>query len=112
MTAHDVKPRLPAGIEIVELQAFQRRIAPEAILSALHERGLRRILIEGGAETVSRFLVADCLDRLHVVVSPIIIGNGRPSAFKSFRRSSACKKRCAHQRRSTNWMATCCSIAI
>jgi diaminohydroxyphosphoribosylaminopyrimidine deaminase/5-amino-6-(5-phosphoribosylamino)uracil reductase len=79
MTAHDVKPRLPAGIEIVGLQAFQRRIAPEAILSALHERGLRRILIEGGAETVSRFLVANCLDRLHVVVSPIIFGNGRPS---------------------------------
>jgi diaminohydroxyphosphoribosylaminopyrimidine deaminase/5-amino-6-(5-phosphoribosylamino)uracil reductase len=79
MTAHDVKPRLPAGIEIVGLQAFQRRIAPEAILSALHERGLRRILIEGGAETVSRFLVANCLDRLHVLVSPIIFGNGRPS---------------------------------
>ena len=70
MTAHDVKPQLPAGIEIVGLQAFQRRIAPEAILSALHERGLRRILIEGGAETVSRFLVANCLDRLHVVVVP------------------------------------------
>jgi diaminohydroxyphosphoribosylaminopyrimidine deaminase / 5-amino-6-(5-phosphoribosylamino)uracil reductase len=79
MTAHDVKPQLPAGIEIVGLQTFQRRIAPEAILSALHERGLRRILIEGGAETVSRFLVANCLDRLHVVVAPIIIGNGRPS---------------------------------
>jgi diaminohydroxyphosphoribosylaminopyrimidine deaminase / 5-amino-6-(5-phosphoribosylamino)uracil reductase len=79
LTAHDAKPRFPAGIEIVGLQAFQRRIAPEAILSALHERGLRRILIEGGAETVSRFLVANCLDRLHVVVSPIIFGNGRPS---------------------------------
>jgi diaminohydroxyphosphoribosylaminopyrimidine deaminase/5-amino-6-(5-phosphoribosylamino)uracil reductase len=79
MTAHDVKPQLPADIEIVGLQTFQRRIAPEAILSALHERGLRRILIEGGAETVSRFLVANCLDRLHVVVAPIIIGNGRPS---------------------------------
>ena len=79
MTAHDVKPQLPADIEIVGLQTFQRRIAPEAILSALHERGLRRILIEGGAETVSRFLVANCLDRLHVVVAPIIIGSGRPS---------------------------------
>jgi diaminohydroxyphosphoribosylaminopyrimidine deaminase / 5-amino-6-(5-phosphoribosylamino)uracil reductase len=79
MTAHDLKPQLPADIEIVGLQTFQRRIAPEAILSALHERGLRRILIEGGAETVSRFLVANCLDRLHVVVAPIIIGNGRPS---------------------------------
>src|SRR6476659_7390251 len=79
MTANDVKPQLPADIEIVGLQTFQRRIAPEAILSALHERGLRRILIEGGAETVSRFLVANCLDRLHVVVAPIIIGSGRPS---------------------------------
>ena len=79
MTAHDAKPQLPADIEIVRLQSFQRRIAPEAILSALHECGLRRILIEGGAETVSRFLVAGCLDRLHVVVAPIIIGTGRPS---------------------------------
>src|SRR6202035_3312609 len=79
MTAHDAKPQLPVDIEIVRLPSFQRRIAPEAILSALHERGLRRILIEGGAETVSRFLVAGCLDRLHVVVAPIIIGSGRPS---------------------------------
>ena len=40
---------------------------------------MRRVLIEGGAETVSRFLAAGCLDRLHVVVAPIIIGTGRPS---------------------------------
>jgi riboflavin-specific deaminase-like protein len=79
MTTRDGKPQLPADIEIVQLQSFQRRIAPDAILSALQERGLRRILIEGGAETVSRFLVAGCLDRLHVVVAPIIIGTGRPS---------------------------------
>ncbi len=79
MTAHDAKPQLPAEIEIVRLPSLQRRIAPEAILSALSERGLRRILIEGGAETVSRFLAAGCLDRLHVVVAPIIIGTGRPS---------------------------------
>jgi riboflavin-specific deaminase-like protein len=79
MTAQDAKPQLPAGIEIIGLETFHGRIAPEAILSALHERGLRRILIEGGAETVSRFLVANCLDRLHILVAPIIIGNGRPS---------------------------------
>jgi riboflavin biosynthesis pyrimidine reductase len=36
-------------------------------------------LIEGGADTVSRFLTAGCLDRLHVMVAPIIIGSGRPS---------------------------------
>ncbi len=53
------------------------QIAPAAILQALAERGLKRILIEGGAETVSRFLAAGCLDRLHVVVAPIVLGSGR-----------------------------------
>ena len=33
-----------------------------------------RILIEGGPATVARFLEARCLDRLHVVVAPIILG--------------------------------------
>ena len=79
MTTHDAQPQVPAGIEIVPLVSSQRRIAPEDILAALSERGLRRILIEGGAETVSRFLAAGCLDRLHVVVAPVIIGTGRPS---------------------------------
>jgi riboflavin-specific deaminase-like protein len=79
MTTLDARVQLPAEIEIVCLPSLQRRIAPQAILAALSERGLRRVLIEGGAETVSRFLAAGCLDRLHVVVSPIIIGSGRPS---------------------------------
>ena len=34
-------------------------------------------LIEGGADTVSRFIAAKCLDRLHVVVAPMILGSGR-----------------------------------
>jgi riboflavin biosynthesis pyrimidine reductase len=36
-------------------------------------------LIEGGAETVSRFMQAGCLDRLHLLVAPIIMGSGRPA---------------------------------
>jgi riboflavin biosynthesis pyrimidine reductase len=39
---------------------------------------MRRMLIEGGANTVSRFLAAGCLDRLHVMVAPIILGAGGP----------------------------------
>ena len=38
------------------------RIAPPAILAALARCGFRRLLIEGGADAVSRFLVAGCLD--------------------------------------------------
>ncbi|MGB9053034.1 MAG: dihydrofolate reductase family protein, partial [Pseudolabrys sp.] len=55
------------------------QLAPTAILTALAAHGMRRVLIEGGANTVSRFLAAGCLDRLHVLVSPIIIGSGRAS---------------------------------
>lgn len=64
------------GVEIVTLPAPDGEIAPASILTALAERGFRRILIEGGANTVSRFIAAGCLDRLHVVVAPIIIGAG------------------------------------
>jgi riboflavin-specific deaminase-like protein len=77
LTASGVKPKLPEGIEIVAMPKTGGEIAPSAILAALAERGLRRILIEGGADTVSRFLAASCLDRLHVVVAPIVLGSGR-----------------------------------
>lgn len=47
------------------------------ILDALRERGLQRIFIEGGGVTLSRFLAAGVLDRLHVAVAPCILGSGR-----------------------------------
>ena len=36
-------------------------------------------MIEGGAHTVSGFLEAGCLDRLHIVVAPMLLGAGQPS---------------------------------
>jgi riboflavin-specific deaminase-like protein len=67
------------GVEIVRLASDNGQLAPATMLKALAERGLRRILIEGGADTVSRFLAAGCLDRLHIVIAPIIIGAGPSS---------------------------------
>lgn len=71
-------PAIPE-VENIALPASGGRIAPAGILAALADRGFRRILIEGGANTVSNFLMAGCLDRLHVIVAPIVIGSGRPS---------------------------------
>jgi riboflavin-specific deaminase-like protein len=76
--AAGAKPAVPSGVDVVALPNTDGQIAPAAILAALAERGMRRVLIEGGADTVSRFLAARCLDRLHVVVAPIILGSGRP----------------------------------
>ena len=77
VTATAPRTDLPAGVEPVSIQRTGGQIAPAAILAALFERGLRRVLIEGGADTVSRFMAAGCLDRLHVVVAPIVLGSGR-----------------------------------
>ncbi len=52
---------------------------PAAILETLRKHGYRRVLVEGGGITVSRFLRAGVVDRLHVTVAPLIIGSGRPA---------------------------------
>ncbi len=52
--------------------------APRRLLAALADRGLGRVLIEGGGVTVSRFLRARALDRLYVTVAPVLLGDGVP----------------------------------
>jgi diaminohydroxyphosphoribosylaminopyrimidine deaminase/5-amino-6-(5-phosphoribosylamino)uracil reductase len=79
VTVEGARHALPDDIERLTLPASDGAIAPAAILARLAACGFRRILIEGGANTVSRFLVAGCLDRLHVVVAPMILGTGKPS---------------------------------
>jgi diaminohydroxyphosphoribosylaminopyrimidine deaminase / 5-amino-6-(5-phosphoribosylamino)uracil reductase len=79
LTQDETRIELPPGIEIVRLPASNGQLDPATILAALATRGFRRILIEGGADTVSRFLAAGRLDRLHIVIAPLIIGAGPSS---------------------------------
>lgn len=51
-------------------------LAPLAVIAALAASGMSKLLIEGGANTVSRFVDAGALDRLHVLMAPVIIGSG------------------------------------
>lgn len=53
--------------------------APGALLRLLRTRGCARVFIEGGGVTVSAFLEAGLLDRLHLAVAPVLIGGGRPA---------------------------------
>lgn len=50
------------------------------VLAALSARGVRRLLVEGGGVTLSRFLAAGALDRLHLTLAPLLLGAG-VSAF-------------------------------
>jgi riboflavin-specific deaminase-like protein len=66
----------PPSVSVINLPAVDGWIAPAEIVAALAARGYRRILVEGGARTVSDFLAAGMLDRLHLCVAPVVIGSG------------------------------------
>jgi diaminohydroxyphosphoribosylaminopyrimidine deaminase / 5-amino-6-(5-phosphoribosylamino)uracil reductase len=69
----------PEGVEEMLVEADGgAALAPQAIIEALFRAGLRRILIEGGARTISTFLEHRAVDRLHVLVAPVILGSGVP----------------------------------
>ena len=52
---------------------------PKTVIQALASLGYRRVLVEGGGTTVSRFLQSGTLDRLHITVAPLLIGSGQPA---------------------------------
>jgi diaminohydroxyphosphoribosylaminopyrimidine deaminase / 5-amino-6-(5-phosphoribosylamino)uracil reductase len=50
-----------------------------ALMRLLRARGCARVFVEGGGVTVSDFLAANLLDRLHIAIAPLLIGDGRPA---------------------------------
>ena len=64
--------------ETLRLPVSDGEIPPRSILEALAAQGLHRVLVEGGGRTISRFVEAGLIDRLHLIVAPMIIGSGQP----------------------------------
>lgn len=76
--APDLPP--PGFAELVRVpRATAGGLEAAAVLGALGARGLRRLFVEGGGLTVSRFLAAGALDRLHVTLAPLLLGAGIPA---------------------------------
>jgi riboflavin-specific deaminase-like protein len=65
--------------EVIGVATENSSLCPAAVRDLLAGRGLRRVFVEGGGITVSRFLAAGCLHRLQITIAPLIIGSGRPS---------------------------------
>ena len=81
---HSAATAPPPGVAEIRLPTNTERpdqpagFPPALLVDTLAARGLRRLLVEGGGVTVSRFLQAGVLTRLHVAIAPILIGSGRP----------------------------------
>jgi 5-amino-6-(5-phosphoribosylamino)uracil reductase len=51
------------------------------VVEDLHERGVRRLMVEGGGIMLTQFLTADLADELHLVVAPLFVGDSRARRF-------------------------------
>jgi len=74
-----VEPAIGSAVERVRLPCENGRFDLEKVLDVLRGRGVRRLFVEGGGFTITRFLKAGLLDRLHVAMAPIFMGAGRSS---------------------------------
>jgi riboflavin-specific deaminase-like protein len=74
----DAEDGWPSCVERIGSPGADGVFPPTAIIAALARRGLHKLLIEGGADTISRFIDAGAMDRLHVLLAPVIIGSGMP----------------------------------
>lgn len=69
---------LPAGVEVVRIAPRDGALHGADVLAALARHDLVSFLVEGGAATVSRFIDHGIVDRLHVLVAPVLLGSGKP----------------------------------
>ncbi|QKV91557.1 bifunctional diaminohydroxyphosphoribosylaminopyrimidine deaminase/5-amino-6-(5-phosphoribosylamino)uracil reductase RibD [Streptomyces sp. NA02950] len=73
---------LPAGTESVRLPraAAGRGLDIAALLTALHHRGVRSVLLEGGPTLAGAFLAAGVVDKVVGYLAPVLLGAG-PAAL-------------------------------
>ena len=64
--------------DIVGLELHDNKLCPVEMIAALEALGYGKLLIEGGNRTLSTFIDKGCLDRLHLIVAPMLIGSGYP----------------------------------
>ncbi len=82
-TARDRLQGAPGSTQVLAVEGLLDDRNPaacyraERAVEALGAQGLRLLFVEGGGVTVSRFFGARALDRLHLVIAPVLIGNGR-----------------------------------
>jgi 5-amino-6-(5-phosphoribosylamino)uracil reductase len=55
----------------------------ECVCEQLYERGVRRLMVEGGGTVLTQFLTADIADELQLVVAPFFVGDSRARRFVS-----------------------------
>ncbi|MCB8903198.1 MULTISPECIES: bifunctional diaminohydroxyphosphoribosylaminopyrimidine deaminase/5-amino-6-(5-phosphoribosylamino)uracil reductase RibD [unclassified Streptomyces] len=68
------------GVEVVRLPRAERGLSVPALLDALHARGVRSVLLEGGPTLAGAFVAAGAVDQVVGYLAPVLLGAG-PNAL-------------------------------
>ncbi|MFF9429489.1 bifunctional diaminohydroxyphosphoribosylaminopyrimidine deaminase/5-amino-6-(5-phosphoribosylamino)uracil reductase RibD [Streptomyces sp. NPDC014746] len=66
--------------DVVRLPRAERGLAVPALLDAMHARGVRSVLLEGGPTLAGAFLAAGAVDQVVGYLAPVLLGAG-PTAL-------------------------------
>lgn len=74
-----------AAVGALEAKGVQVEGAPDIVgsLEVLHRRGVRSLLVEGGAILAGALLAAKVVDRLVIFQAPVVLGSGALPAFSA-----------------------------
>ncbi|MGW2560777.1 bifunctional diaminohydroxyphosphoribosylaminopyrimidine deaminase/5-amino-6-(5-phosphoribosylamino)uracil reductase RibD [Streptomyces sp. NPDC001514] len=72
--AEDAKTDLP---DVVRIPRDGSGLSVPALLAALHERGVRSVLLEGGPTLAGAFVSAGAVDKVVGYLAPVLLGAGR-----------------------------------
>jgi 5-amino-6-(5-phosphoribosylamino)uracil reductase len=70
--ADRLRDRLGEASEVVDAG---EPVRVETLVADLHQRGVRRLMVEGGAAVHTQFLAGDLVDELQLVVAPFFVGD-------------------------------------
>ena len=71
-TAEEARDLLGCRATVVDAG---RPVRMRAVCEDLHDRGVRRLMVEGGATVLTQFLTEQLADELHLVMAPQFVGD-------------------------------------
>jgi 5-amino-6-(5-phosphoribosylamino)uracil reductase len=77
-SADDARARLGTVATVVDAG---EPVAMRRISEDLYQRGVRRLMVEGGGTVHTQFLTEDIVDELHLVIAPFFVGDSRARRF-------------------------------
>ncbi|MDN3354511.1 dihydrofolate reductase family protein [Actinomadura sp. DC4] len=76
--ATEIKERLG---DLAEVVGLGKRVDPAEVLDDLGERGIGRLMVEGGGTVHTQFLTAGLADEIHLAIAPFFVGDADAPRF-------------------------------